>query len=228
MATASRAHIYGDATGLPLAPIPVVDEVAYLDSAVAGALWTGSRLLLAMFGFLFGTLVFSYFYLRSINSHGLWRLPGQHPPMYIGVTVLVCTLSAAAVNYFGVRRLRNQGLATDWRVGTGVALLLILLGAGLTIWQLGRTHFLPGSSGFAGVFVAWQPVFAVSLLGAAYWLETLVARSIRLRWLLSPRFGDLGVLPPEVTSFRGSVDGCTVFLGFLSFVELVGFAMFFL
>ena len=227
MTTASRAHVYGDASGLPLAPIPVVDEAAFLDAAIAGALWTGSRLLLAMLSFMFGTLVFSYFYLRSINSHGLWRLPGQHPPMYIGVAVLVCTVGAAAVNYVGVRRLRNQGLAADWRVGTGAALFLCLLAGGLSIWQLGRTNFLPGSSGFAGVFVAWQPAFAVALAGAVYWLETLLARSLRLRWVLSTGTSEAGTLPPEVTSFRGSVDGCSVLLGFLACVEVIGFLMFF-
>jgi hypothetical protein len=37
--------------------------------------------------------------------------------------------------------------------------------------------FYPGSSGYSSDFVSFYPVFAVVVLAAMFWLETLLARS---------------------------------------------------
>lgn len=226
----TAASSWSTPEGLPRRDdVPPVDEAIFEENAVSGSAWTGSRLLVGTCSFLFGTMVFAYFYLRSINSHGLWRLPGQQPPIHIGVAALACVLACAAVHTYGLRRLRSKGLSTDWRVGAGFGLLLGLVAAGLDAWDLGRLHFQPGSSGFSSVFVAWQPVYILVLLGAMYWLETLLARSVRLRWLLRPSSApDNAPLPPEVTSFRASVDSFSFFIGFLAVVEVIAFALFYL
>jgi len=43
-------------------------------------MWTGGRLLIGIFAFLFGSLAFAYFYLRSTNSDDLWRPHGVTAP----------------------------------------------------------------------------------------------------------------------------------------------------
>ena len=52
-------------------------------AAATGALFVGAALSWPIFlGF-----VFAYFYLRSLNSHGLWRPSNVDPPQTIGILV---------------------------------------------------------------------------------------------------------------------------------------------
>ena len=41
--------------------------------------------------------------------------------------------------------------------------------------------FFPGSSGYASCFIAWAAMNIALLLGGTYWIETILAREIRLR-----------------------------------------------
>jgi hypothetical protein len=226
----TEAITYGSVEGLPAgADIPPVDEDIFLENAISGGAWTASRIVIGGLAFLFGKLVFTYIYQRTINAHGLWRLPGQQPSLYLGVAVLVCVLGSTGVHAFGLRRLRSQGLGLDWRVAAGIALFLGLLGAFLQGWEMGRLHFQPGSSAFAGVFVGWQPVFILVLLGSMYWLETLIARSLRVRWVLRPgQVSDGKALPLEITRFRASIDSYSFFSVFVAGIAVLGFALFYL
>ena len=52
--------------------------------AAVGAYWSGGRLLIGMYTFLFASLAFAYFYLRSNNSGQLWRPGGVTAPTGIG------------------------------------------------------------------------------------------------------------------------------------------------
>ena len=52
---------------------------------------------------------------------------------------------------------------------------------GLQVWQLTELPFFPGSSGYASCFVAWAGMNIALVLVGVYWLETLLAREIRLR-----------------------------------------------
>jgi hypothetical protein len=226
----TEANAYGSPAGLPAsADIPPVDEDIFLENALTGGAWTASRIVMGGLAFLFGTLVFAYFYLRSINAHGLWRLPGQQPSLYLGVAVMVCVLASTGIHAFGLRRLRSQGLGVDWRVAATVALFFGLLAAFLQGWEMGRLHFSPGSSAYASVFVGWQPVFILVLLGSMYWLETLIARSLRMRWVLRPgQATDGKALPLEITRFRASIDAYSFFSVFIAGIAVLGFALFYL
>ena len=67
-----------------------------LRSAV-GAYWTGGLLLIGMYTFLFASLAFAYFYLKSNNSGKLWRPDGITAPTGVGraifaIVVAVLTL----------------------------------------------------------------------------------------------------------------------------------------
>ncbi|MCU4186687.1 hypothetical protein K6U06_20150 [Acidiferrimicrobium sp. IK] len=213
-----------DVTGAAPPPIPPDAEEGLALSAAIGSIWTGSRLLIGACSFLYAAFAFTFFYLRSLNSHGLWHPEEQHPSLLIGTSATVVLLGAALLHYYGVWRLRN-GLNLDWRVAAITALGLGVLSVGLQVYQLTRLNFYPGSSGYASVFVGWVPVHVTLLLGALYWLETLVARSLRVRNAWRGR-GDLGgAVTPEATRLRASLDAFNYFYIYLA---LVGVAFWFL
>ena len=194
-------------------------------TAAHGAYWSGSRLLVALSAMMFGTGVFAYFYLHSLNSSGLWRTPGQRPSDFISVPVIVLTIVGAALFWWYTRlMLDGRSNSADWRVATGVAAAMFLGAAGLQLWGMTRTGFDPGSSGYASCYVAIMPVFAVYCLGTAYWLETLLARSLRVRWVVSPEGPALDSL--ERTMFAGSALGAKVFVVFVALVSIVLFVLF--
>jgi len=193
--------------------------------AARGAYWSGSRLFVALSAMMFGGAAFAYFYLHSLDSAGLWRAPGQRPSDFISVPVLALTVVGAALFWLYTRQmLAGQSNSADWRVATGVAAAMFLLAAGLQLWGMTRTGFYPGSSGYASVYVAVMPVFAVYCLGATYWLETLLARSLRVRWVVSPEGANVD--SPERVMFAGSATGAKVFVVLVALVSVLLFLLF--
>ncbi len=87
-----------------------------------------------------------------------------------------------------------------------------------------HTTFFPGSSGYASVYVAIMPVFAVYCLGTAYWLETLFARALRVRWVVSDE--KPGRDSMERTMFVGSAVGAKAFVVFVALVSVLVFVLF--
>jgi hypothetical protein len=205
-------------------PTAITDEESLTAGAAIGAIWTGSRLLIGACSFLYGAFVFAFFYLRSLNSHGRWHPPHQHPSVLIGTTAVVVILASAGLHNFGLHRLR-AGLIVDWTVAAIISLGLGVLGIGLEVWQLTRLEFFPGASGFASVFVGWVPVNVVLLLGAMYWLETVIARSLRVRVAWAGQGGFGGARTEEAIRLRASLDALN---SFWSYLALVGVGFWFL
>ncbi|MGZ4481643.1 MAG: hypothetical protein ACXVY5_05510, partial [Gaiellales bacterium] len=135
---------------------------------------TAGRLFVAADAFLFLGFLFAYFYLRTLNSNGNWNPPGQDPSTIMGIVSLVLAVASAAAFAFAVQRLRTGGAAAF----RPPALAALALAVALTVAQ-GVQLFAPGFSpnhggGFGAVFIGFTAVYAVHLLGALYWLETLV------------------------------------------------------
>lgn len=175
------------------------EEAAFEVRAAEGALWTGGRLLIAIFAFAGAALAFAYFYLRSANSDHLWRPHGVTAPTAEGAAVMAFTVAAAVVNYYGIMRLRRGGFL-DWEVAAWTVLLGGLIALGLQCWELTDLPFFPGSSGYASVFIGWAVMNIVLLFSACYWTETLLARHLRLRRAHRETGGDrYEVLTPRIT-----------------------------
>lgn len=202
-----------------------IDEVKHRSAAILGAQYTGARLFVALSTLGFGGGVFAYFFLRSLDGNGLWRSPGQQISPFIAVPVLVLCLAAAALFYWSSMRLgKAPGASTDWRVSTAVSMVMLVAAAGIQFWGLSRLPFFPGSSGFASVYVAVEPIFALWLLVGAYWAETLFARSLRVLWITAP-VGE-NVDSPEAAMFAGSVSGLRLFMSFLALLAVVLYVLF--
>jgi hypothetical protein len=191
------------------------EDAAYELRAAAAAVFTGGRLLVGIATFVYASLAFAYFYLRSANDEDLWRPHGITAPTAVGAAIFAVAAASGALNAYGVRRIRS-GFSTDWLVAGWLAVLGGVLAAGLQIYQLTRLPFYPGSSGYASCFIGWAAIDIASLVAATYWLETVLAKGIRLRVGLAAHgvAGD----PAALSLFRANLEACSYFWTYLAVV----------
>lgn len=199
--------------------------------AAVNSYWTGGRLMIGMFTFLFASLAFAYFYLKSNNSGKLWRPDGITAPTGIGWTIFAVVVASALLAIYGQWRMRS-GSVLDWEVSGWVAVLGILLAIGLQIWQLTQLPFFPGSSGYASCFIGWAVMNIMMLVGGAYWLETNLALCLRLRRRSAgedgPERSPATSMAPAALLFRANVESCTYFFGFMVVVSALFWVFFYL
>ena len=202
------------------------DEIAYELRSHEGALWTGSRMFIGIWAFAFAALGFVYFYLRSANNDELWRPAHITAPTAAGAAVFAFSIAAAFLAAYGLWRFR-AGSALDWEVAGWTAVLCAVAAAGLQIWQLTILPFFPGANGYASCFVGWAGMNAAVLLSGAYWLETLLARHLRLRRAIAEDGGAVRSALPAARLFRVNLEGCTYFWVFTAAVALLFWALFY-
>jgi heme/copper-type cytochrome/quinol oxidase subunit 3 len=190
------------------------EEIAFELRAAEGSLWTGTRLVVGIAVFALASLAFAYFYLRSSNNAELWRPGNVTAPVGTGAAIFAITAASGLLAIFGKRRLQ-KGQRIDWQVAGWTVVLGGLLALGLQIWELTQLSFFPGSSGYASCFIGWASMNIAMLVGATYWIETLLARSLRLRRALLEEGGNLTSPLPAERLFRANVEGCAFFWGFV-------------
>ena len=147
---------------------------------MASNLRVGSRLWASATVFFFFAFLFAYFYLRSLNSQGLWRPSNVDPPQTIGILVTLAIVLAAALVRLGYRdHLAERRPA--WRVKGAIALVALIASIVIQIVGWATQGFGPTEGGYASVYVGWTGFQALFVLGLVYWLETTLATSIRYR-----------------------------------------------
>ena len=203
------------------------EEAEYELRSAVSSYWTGGRLLIGMHTFFVASLAFAYFYLRSSNSGDLWRPAHITAPTAVGAAVFAFTAAASIVVVYGSRRFQ-VGLVTDWQVAAWTAVGSLLGAIGLQIYQYTRFPFFPGSSGYASTFVGWTVMNLMMLVGALYWIETLVATSIRLRHALADGETLATSQSPRAQKFRANLESCTAYFQFASAVAVLFWALFYL
>jgi hypothetical protein len=203
------------------------EEAGYYHEAGLNASWSASRLAIGGLVFLYGSFVFAYFYLRSINSAGRWHGSGFHPPPAgYGVAIMLAVLTSAAVQWGVLQRIK-AGHKRDWQYGAGVALLLGLAAAGLLLVELIYLPFYPASSGFSSVFVGFYAIFIAILLAMMIWLETLLARS---RFIPGIAFVEQPPTYAEaftVQRFQASLSAFTVVWNFTATMAVLFWVLFY-
>jgi heme/copper-type cytochrome/quinol oxidase subunit 3 len=185
---------------------------------VSANIGVGARLLASATAFVFVSFVFAFFYLRSVNSNGDWRPAHVNPLQGYGIVILIGTLAASA-SFDVARRSLTDGLERGWRVAALVALGLGILVVAAQVVEYTAIDFKTASGGYASVFWGWTLLFLVFWLGAVYWMETLVAQSLR-RPPASPREGTAG---PEL--LRPSANSCVVYLYTLAAIALLAYIL---
>jgi len=101
-----------------------------------------------------------------------------------------------------------------------------LLALFLQVWEFTAVPFYPGSSGYASTFIGYSVINILTIFIVLYWLETTVARSLRMNKEIGGVAPQLSMhLRRVVSRERGSM---TYFLGFVALASTLLFAMFYL
>jgi heme/copper-type cytochrome/quinol oxidase subunit 3 len=193
------------------------EEIAFELRSHEGALWTGGRLFIGIWAFAFASLAFAYFYLRSGNNGDLWRPGHVTAPTGTGAAIFALTVASAIVVIVGYRRF-ERGMVLDWEVAGWVGVCGALLVVGLQIWQLTQLGFYPASSAYASCFIGWAALNIAVVLSATYWLETNLAREMRLRRAAAEDGGMANPSLPTARLLKVSVEGCAYFWGFTALI----------
>ena len=204
------------------------EEAGFYHEAGLGATWTGSRLAMGGLTFLFGSFVFAYFYLRSINSNGRWHGSGFiKPSIAMGTIIVALVVISAALNTVTLQRIK-AGSKSAWQTGGWVALVLGLAAVALMIIQLLFLPFWPGSSGYSSVFVGTYPVYLTVVLAMMIWLEILLMRSRSLPAIhfveQPPTFTEAFV----VQRFQANLSAFTAVWNYMAVVGIVFWVLFYL
>ena len=143
-------------------------------------LTAASQLLASATAFFFLAFVFAYFYLRSLNSAGLWRPKHVDPSVTWGTVVTLLFVVSAILVRFGLADHRAERRPA-WRLKGLAALLCGLAGLVLQVVAWTQQSFGPADGGFASVFYGWTAFQFLFVLGTMFWLETVLATSYRYR-----------------------------------------------
>jgi heme/copper-type cytochrome/quinol oxidase subunit 3 len=139
---------------------------------------SASYLLAGATAFFFIAFVFAYFYLRSLNSAGMWKPPGVDASVGWGTAVMVCYALSALFVRLGLadhRALRRR----QWRIKGLVALLAGVVGLVLQVLAWTHQSFGPADGGFASVYFGWTAFLFLFVFGTLIWLEMTLAMSLR-------------------------------------------------
>jgi heme/copper-type cytochrome/quinol oxidase subunit 3 len=130
--------------------------------------------------FFFIAFVFAYFYLRSLNSAGLWKPAGVDGSIGWGTAVVACYALSAVLVRLGLtdhRALRRQ----QWRLKGLIALLVGVIGLVLQVLDWTHEGFGPADGGFASVYFGWTAFLFLFVFCTLLWLEMTLATSLRYR-----------------------------------------------
>src|SRR5579871_3733641 len=85
------------------------EEAAFYHEAALNTTWTATRLLIGVVASGLGAFVFAFFYLRSLNSHGLWYPSGSiatKPSIGLGTTIMILVVVSALALTFGLQQIK--------------------------------------------------------------------------------------------------------------------------
>lgn len=141
---------------------------------------SAGHLLASATAFFFLAFVFAYFYLRSLNNAGMWRPKHVDTSVAWGTIVLAFVVASALLVRLGLRDHR-AGNRAAWRIKGSLALALGLASLVLQVVAWTQMDFGPADGGFASVYFGWTAFLFFFVLCTMFWLETVLATSIRYR-----------------------------------------------
>jgi hypothetical protein len=207
---------------------PAIEEAGFYHEATLNASWAGARIAVGSLSFLFGMFMFAFFYLRSLNSSGLWYPKGfPAPQLWAGTLVMALVVASAAVQT-GVLQLLKNGRRTAWLGGAAVALVLGLGAIGVQVWQLLNLRFLPGAAGFASVFTGFWPVFVLVAFAVMVWLEIMIMRARPIPQISFVEQPPTYAEAFAVQRFQAALSAFTLVWNYLAVVAITFWILFYL
>lgn len=127
--------------------------------------------------FVFG-LVFTYFYLRGLNTDNGWIGHGDATVSPVWNWLIAAIVVASALVYQrSERRARDGGTTKGLITGTQIALALLMADLGIQIWRILASPGTVGDDAYASITVTMGAAHVFHLLltlfaGLAIWLRT--------------------------------------------------------
>jgi heme/copper-type cytochrome/quinol oxidase subunit 3 len=196
---------------------------------LARNLSAAANLLAGATAFFFLAFVFAYFYLRSLNSAGLWHPKHVDASLTWGTIVTACIVASAVLVRLGLADHRAERRPA-WRVKGAAALAVGLLALVLQVVEWTQLDFGPADGGFAAVFYGWTAFLFLFVLGTMFWLETVLATSIRYRgWSEGERDAppELDIRDP-VSLVRGELGALSFYWTFLAGIAVLAWIVLYL
>jgi heme/copper-type cytochrome/quinol oxidase subunit 3 len=178
------------------------------------ALWVGARLLCGAAAFFFMAFVFAYFYLRSLNVHGGWKIGAVNPSIGLGVAITLVLIASAVLLRLAAARAGDSA-----RLGS-LSLALALLAVVLQVVEWTTLGFGGASGAYASVFIGWTALYAVLALLCAFWIQTQVATIRRMR------SEGPGLSGSETTA--AGLEACSFFWTFYVAIGVLAFVILYL
>jgi heme/copper-type cytochrome/quinol oxidase subunit 3 len=141
---------------------------------------SASHLLASATAFFFLAFVFAYFYLRSLNNAGQWLPKHVAPSQGFGAAVMALTVISALVLRLGLLDRRRER-RSRWRAKGGVALVAGVAAVVVQVVEWTSLGFGPADGGYASVFFGWTAFQLLFMVGALFWVENILATSLRYR-----------------------------------------------
>jgi heme/copper-type cytochrome/quinol oxidase subunit 3 len=210
--------------GRMVPPVPAGVEIAPEPPDVgARSLSVASRLLAGATTFFFLAFLFAYFYLRSLNTEGLWRHGHINPNQALGAAMVACIVLSALFAVVGGRQLKSG--SPGWTVPAIGGVVLGLAAVGLQCFEYTRQHFGPTDGAFASVFCTWTAFYMIAVLGTMYWLETQVASDMRARRAPATAEGDIKEADRLIAP---GMDAVVFYWAFLAVIGVVTYVVLYL
>jgi len=128
--------------------------------------------------FFFLAFFFAYFYLRSVNNHGMWKPEHVDASVTWGTIVTACIVVSAMLVRFGLADHRADR-RTAWRIKGAIALVLGIAALAVQAAAWTQQSFGPADGAYASVYFGWTAFLWLFVLCTMFWLETTLATSLR-------------------------------------------------
>jgi heme/copper-type cytochrome/quinol oxidase subunit 3 len=141
---------------------------------------SAAHLLASATAFFFLAFLFAYLYLRALNNGGMWKPKGVDASVGWGTGITLCTVVGAVLVRLGYED-HKADRRPAWRIKGALALALGVVALVLQVVAWKQQGFGPSDGGFASVYFGWTAFMLLFVLLTLFWLETVLAMSIRYR-----------------------------------------------
>jgi cytochrome c oxidase subunit III len=128
--------------------------------------------------FLFGSLFWTYYYLRAENA--IWPPAGVHLDLTLAIINMVILLSSSLSVWWAGRAIRG-GSRTGLATGLVITMVLGSVFLGITIFEWTHEMFRPWTSSYGSIFYTLTGFHALHVFGGVVLLLSLLVRTLRGR-----------------------------------------------
>ncbi len=148
-------------------------------------MYMGMILFLISEAFLFGSLFWTYYYLRAENP--VWPPAGVHLDVVLASINTAILLSSSVTIWWAGRAIR-QGREKSLAWGLAVTMLLGITFLGITIFEWTHEDFSPWTSAYGSIFYTLTGFHALHVLGGVLLILALLTRTLKNR-ITPAKFG---------------------------------------